>query len=233
MIIYRAINKVNGKCYVGQTRHSLEERRTRHLHCAEEGVETHFYQAIRKYGSENFEWEIICSAKDKQTLNELETYYITKFDSIKNGYNMVDGGENNVMDIESVKTKHAMKMSSDEVRSKISTSMKKLRAEKGFSEETRKRISEKLKGNHNFGKCDTRSIACYCIDTDGTRYDFNSYKDAGIWWFTKYKPFGDVYHQVTYQRKIIMSIELGYCTYGRNFTQIVVDSPKWYRKESD
>ena len=134
MIIYKATNKLNGKCYIGQTRHSLSYRRRVHLTKARQGIQTHFYSAIRKYGEDNFEWEIICSTNSKAVLNELETFYITKFDSIKHGYNMVDGGDNNIMDIESVKTRHGEVMRSPEVRAKISASMKKLRREQGFSE---------------------------------------------------------------------------------------------------
>lgn len=150
MIIYKATNKINGKCYVGQTRHSLEYRKRLHLSKARQGLDTHFYQAIRKYGEDNFEWEIICSAKDKQTLNELETFYITKYDSIKHGYNMVDGGDNNIMDVESVKNKHDEVMRSEEVRKKISDSMKKYRKEHPFTEEHRKKLSEKAMGNQHF-----------------------------------------------------------------------------------
>ena len=225
MIIYKATNSVNGKCYIGQTRHSLEERRNAHYIKARQGIKTHFYSAIRKYGEDKFEWEIVCSANDKKTLNELETFYITKFDSIKNGYNMVDGGDNNIMDIEGVKTKHDIIMQSDEVRSKISASMKRYRAEHPFTEEHRKKLSEKAKGNHNFGSGDTRSVNCYCIDELGVKHCFHSYLEAGIWWYETYKPFP--YSACVYQRKIKQSIELGYALYGRDKQRF--DFPVWYK----
>ena len=158
MIIYKATNKINNKCYIGQTRHDLEFRKKQHISNAKKNVKTHFYNALRKYGADSFDWEVIFVTNDKDTLNIMKTYYITKYDSIKNGYNMVDGGNNNVMDIESVKLKHAKAMQSSTVRNKISESMKKLRKEYGFSQETRKKISDALKGNNNFGNCDTRSI---------------------------------------------------------------------------
>ena len=154
MIIYKATNKLNGKCYIGQTRNSLESRKNKHISCARNGVKTHFYCAIRKYGEDNFEWEVIDSTTNKKSLNELETYYITKYDSIKHGYNMVDGGDNNVMDIESVKTKHDNIMRSDEVRKKISESMKKYRKEHPFTDEHRRKLSEKALGNSNGSKGD-------------------------------------------------------------------------------
>lgn len=233
MIIYKATNKVNGKCYIGQTRHSIEVRKRKHLLCARKGVKTNFYKAIRKYGADNFEWEIVCSTNDKQKLNELETFYITKYDSIKNGYNMVDGGDNNVMDIESVKTKHDEVMRSPEVRKKISDTMKsKIANGEFFTVEHRKKLSEKAKGNHNFGSGDTRSIGCYCILEDGTRYEFHSYRDAWKWWLTIDNPF-DTDTECVYQRKIKQSIECGYYTYHYNHNKIKYEYPKWFRKERD
>ncbi len=233
MIIYKATNKINGKCYIGQTRHSIEYRKRRHLSCARKGVKTNFYKAIRKYGEDNFEWEIICSTNDKQKLNELETFYITKYDSIKNGYNMIDGGDNNIMDIESVKTKHDKVMRSSEVRKKISNTMKnKIANGEFFTPEHRKKLSEKAKGNHNFGSGDTRSIGCYCVLEDGTKYEFHSYRDAWKWWLTIDNPF-DTDTECVYQRKIKQSIECGYYTYHYNRNKIKYEYPKWFRKECD
>lgn len=226
MIIYRATNKLNNKCYVGQTRHSLEHRKQVHLQKARQGVKTHFYSAIRKYGEDNFEWEIICSTNSKAVLNELETFYITKFNSIKNGYNMVDGGDNNIMDIESVKTKHDATMRSNEVRSKISVSMKMYRANHPFTSEHRRKLSERAKGNHNFGTGDTRSIGCYCVDADGDKHPFHSYRDAWKWWSSVPNVF-DTKAECVYQRKIKQSIQTGQYSYkGETY-----DVPRWYAEE--
>lgn len=230
MIIYKATNRVNGKCYIGQTRHSLDYRKRVHLTKARQGVKTHFYSAIRKYGEDNFDWEILCSAKDKQQLNELELYYITKYDSIKHGYNMVDGGDNNIMDIEYVKTKHDEIMQSPEVRKKISESMKKLYKERGFSEEHKKKLSQSAMGNHNWGTGDTRSIGCYCLLENGERKDFHSYRDAWKWWKTIDNPF-NTDAECVYQRKIKQSIEYGYFTYGRNGFKC--EYPKWFKEGGD
>ena len=229
MIIYKATNAINGKCYIGQTRHSLAHRKRVHLLKARQGLNTHFYQAIRKYGAEAFKWEVLCTASDKATLNELETFYITKFDSIKHGYNMVDGGDNNVMDIEHVKTKHDEVMQSAEVRKKISDSMKQYRKEHPFTAEHRQKLSERAKGNHNCVNPDTRSIPCYCVDASGNTYHFRNYLEAGKWWYQTYSPFP--YSTCTYQRKIKQSIELGYYTYGRG--GIKQEFPKWYREDGD
>lgn len=228
MIIYKATNKINGKCYIGQTRHSLEHRKTIHLRYAKKGVDTHFYQAIRKYGEENFEWEIICSTNNKKHLNELETFYITKYNSIQNGYNMVDGGDNNIMDIESVKTKHDKAMRSPEVRNKISVTLKKYRAEHPFTEEHRRKLSQKSKGNHNFGSGDTRSIGCYCVLENGEQLHFHSYRDAYKWWVTVDNVF-NTKAECVYQHKIKQSIKNGYYTYKHNKTKY--NYPRWFREK--
>lgn len=231
MIIYKATNIINGKCYIGQTRHSLEKRKSAHLRNAKKGVKTHFYDAIRKYGEENFRWEIICSTNDKARLNELEDFYIHKYDSINHGYNMVDGGDNNVMDIESIKTKHDKVMQSSEVRSKISNTMKrKIANGEFFTEAHRRKLSESAKGNHNFGNPDTRSIGCYCVLENGEQLHFHSYRDAWQWWKTVVNPF-DTDAECIYQRKIKQSIEKGYYTYHYNHNQIKYDYPKWFREE--
>ena len=48
MIIYKAVNKLNGKIYIGQTQHTLDERKSQHIKKAHSGVRTHFYDAIRE-----------------------------------------------------------------------------------------------------------------------------------------------------------------------------------------
>ena len=229
MIIYKATNKVNGKVYIGQTRHSLSWRKQKHFRSAKAGDDTHFHQAIRKYGEDAFEFSIICRAYSKEELNRLETYYINRYDSIRTGYNMIDGGDNNVMDIESVALHHKEVMMSKEVRNKISETMKaKIRRGELFTEDHRRKLSAAAKGNHNFGSGDTRSIGCYCVDSDGAEHHFHSYRDAWKWWKNVPNVF-DTDAECVYQRKIKQSICKGYYTYGRTANQY--QWPKWFKEE--
>lgn len=97
-IIYKAKNKVNGKVYIGQTSVSLKARMDSHRSAADAGRGYVFQRAIKKYGFENFEWEEIDSAKDKDELCEKEIYWIEFYNSFirnkdSNGYNMTKGGE--------------------------------------------------------------------------------------------------------------------------------------------
>lgn len=51
-------------------------------------------KAIKKYGWNNFTYEIIVESDNKNELLELEKYYIKYYNSkVPNGYNMTDGGE--------------------------------------------------------------------------------------------------------------------------------------------
>ncbi len=228
MLIYKITNLINGKLYVGQTIRTLEERKWQHLNAVKRGHKNHLYNAMRKYGVENFKFEKICDVDNIDDLNVLERYYIAKYNCIKDGYNMVDGGNNNIMFLDDVKQHHADVMRSPETRKKISESMKQYRKDHPFSDEHRAKLSAKAKGNHNFGSGDTRSIGCYCILENGKRLDFHSYRDAWQWWITVDNPF-NTDAECIYQRKIKESIKLGYFTYGRGKDNKYF-YPKWYRK---
>lgn len=89
--IYMYTNKINGKKYIGQTICSLKKRHSQHM-CQNE---TYFDRALNKYGTENFELKIVeDNIFDTDELNQKEIYYIDKFDTFNNGYNMTRGGDN-------------------------------------------------------------------------------------------------------------------------------------------
>lgn len=92
IVIYKAQNKINGKIYIGKTNNLPKRIREHTRYDVHNGLI--FHKAIEKYGEENFEWEIIDSTEDFQEANELESYYIKKYNSFKpNGYNMTFGGD--------------------------------------------------------------------------------------------------------------------------------------------
>ena len=195
MIIYKITNKINGKMYIGQTIRTLSHRKNGHYTNYKNNVHTKLYDAMRKYGWDNFEFEPICSCLNIDVLNKMETFFIKYYNTIENGYNMYEGGDNNSMFNSAIKEKHLKRMRSLETRQKISISMKKLRSKNGFSEETRKKISSKLMGNKHFlGHKRTLSAinktrqslfkSVYCINLDGKKIaEFESLIDADKWWF--------------------------------------------------
>lgn len=93
--IYIIKNKINEKVYIGQTTMTLNERFRCHLKpstCKTRGSYK-LYNAINKYGAENFYCELLCETDDLESLNHLEMYYIDKYDSYDNGYNSTRGGD--------------------------------------------------------------------------------------------------------------------------------------------
>lgn len=92
--IYKITNKINNKAYIGQTRFTIEIRWAKHLKDSkiEKIKERPLYRAFNKYGIENFIIEKLeeCS---NEYLNEREIFYISLFNSFKEGYNLTNGGE--------------------------------------------------------------------------------------------------------------------------------------------
>ena len=89
-LIYMYKNKLNGMAYVGQTVCSFKNRLYGHLG----GMGCPYIdRALHKYGKENFEFIIIEDNIPNELLNEKEIYYIKKYDTFNNGYNLTLGGE--------------------------------------------------------------------------------------------------------------------------------------------
>ena len=92
MYVYKIVNKVNGKIYVGQTTEKLSQRFNRHMGYQKDDKDTKFYRAIRKYGKSNFYIELIEEVENLDELNIREEYWIRKLDTVENGYNSYYGG---------------------------------------------------------------------------------------------------------------------------------------------
>lgn len=98
--IYKVTNNINGKVYIGQSI-NIEKRWKNHInHSFNNSYSDYnsvFHKAIRKYGIDNFNFEIIEECK-KEELNKQEKYWIKYYNSYLgfencNGYNMTLGGE--------------------------------------------------------------------------------------------------------------------------------------------
>lgn len=94
MGIYKIENQVNGHIYIGQSV-NIQKRWNAHRECAfRETSHSYNYplsRAFRKYGIENFSFEIQEECERTQ-LDDRERYYIQKFDSFFHGYNQTMGG---------------------------------------------------------------------------------------------------------------------------------------------
>lgn len=91
-IIYIHRCKTTNKCYVGQTCRKLEKRWGKNGKNYTEHNNLKFYNAIQKYGWEDFEHFIVAQCNTLKEAYELERYYIDKLNTYKNGYNSTLGG---------------------------------------------------------------------------------------------------------------------------------------------
>jgi len=90
-IIYKHTSP-SGKSYIGQSIHTITKRLQGHVSHAKAGHFGKFHTAIRKYGIENFNSEVLIEV-DNYLLNYYEILYIKKFNTYHNGYNSTLGGD--------------------------------------------------------------------------------------------------------------------------------------------
>ena len=164
--VYKITNKLTGKIYIGKRQRCIFDQNYW-------GSGTYITRAIKKYGKENFDREVIewCSSID--LLVEREIYWIDKLDSRNPdiGYNLAKGGigsSGSTWSEESreklrkyrgpasphwgkhLSEEHKQHLSEAHKGKKLSEEHKQKISEsnkgKTFSEETREKISQKLKG---------------------------------------------------------------------------------------
>lgn len=98
--IYKAVNKMNGKIYIGKT-NNFEKRRREHF--LDRRNNSLFDRALRKYGDESFEWSILEDCiPTLEAANEREKYWISQYNAYyrwpgSKGYNMTCGGDGGSM----------------------------------------------------------------------------------------------------------------------------------------
>ncbi len=93
-IIYSAINNINNKRYIGQSKYGFDFRKKEHINEAKRGGGFYFHSALRKYEFD-FTWEILEDNIDLSELDERERYYIELYNTFNssNGYNLTSGGD--------------------------------------------------------------------------------------------------------------------------------------------
>ena len=100
-LIYKALNLVNEKVYIGQTRDYLSHRKYKHFYEAYvNDSQLYFHRAIRKYGKENFIWDVLAYAETPEDLDNLERKYIAEYQANNSqfGYNLTAGGLDSLPD---------------------------------------------------------------------------------------------------------------------------------------
>jgi len=95
--VYRITNKINGKCYIGQSCQKHGRRIKEHFNDAfnQKKIQYNclFYRAIRKYGIDSWDYEVVTDGITKDELDWLEIACILFYNSFgKFGYNSDSGG---------------------------------------------------------------------------------------------------------------------------------------------
>ena len=94
--VYVHINKINGKKYVGQTIYGDRPKQRWSNGNGYKGS-TYFYNAIQKYGWDNFDHEIVASNLTKEEADNFERLLIKELDTTNpnKGYNLESGWHKN------------------------------------------------------------------------------------------------------------------------------------------
>jgi group I intron endonuclease len=92
--IYCHTNRVNGKRYVGQTVYSMEKRWGDHVSSSKfKGRRSLFANAVRKYGADAFDHQLLEVVSTQEEANLAEARWISQFTClVPNGYNLTLGG---------------------------------------------------------------------------------------------------------------------------------------------
>jgi group I intron endonuclease len=147
MVIYKIVNNINEKVYIGLTTKDLSRRISEHI----QENKSYIQRALNKYGLESFTISIIDCADTKEILKEKEKHWIKFYDcKAPNGYNLTDGGDGLINPSKSV-------------RKQISKTLKGHPATSGFTghthkEESRKAISDGLLNSKKAKKANKKKI---------------------------------------------------------------------------
>lgn len=93
--IYKITNLINQHSYIGQSIH-IEKRWNEHRsqYNWQRESKKPLYLAFQKYGLENFEFSVLEEC-EKENLSNREKYWISFYNTYKDGYNQICGGEDN------------------------------------------------------------------------------------------------------------------------------------------
>jgi group I intron endonuclease len=146
--LYRITNKINGKFYIGQTVQPSKRWNQHRRDAANPTMIIH--HAIKKYGNEAFEFEIIAECKTWDDANELETLLVTQYNSlVPSGYNVSLGGMN-APKTEAWRQQMRDRWADPEYKTNVGQAISQAHATQTPEEKiaTAKLISETLQGRH-------------------------------------------------------------------------------------
>lgn len=154
-LIYGICHKKTNRWYIGQTTRGLECRWGEHLKEMTYS-NRHLYCAMRKYGLDEFQIEILEDNIPTEQLDSKECYYIEKYDAYRSGFNNTTGGGGvrGYSHTEETKAKISRSVAAGSYRWNTKERAVRIsKAQKGrkFTAEHRERIKEAANRNKRFG----------------------------------------------------------------------------------
>lgn len=155
-IIYLTTNKINGKKYIGMCKNTHSR-----LYL---GSGKLFKQALKKYGKENFERTVLQECETFEELSRAEEYWIKQYGAVESQdfYNLTSGGfggnSDYMKEYWTLFTKDERKKLRNWQRRSMIGENNPMYGKK-HSEETKKKISNKLKGKSGYWKNKKLSIS--------------------------------------------------------------------------
>lgn len=93
-LLYKATCLITGQSYIGLTKDYNKRKQEHKSRTKTDDTNNKFYNALRRYGWDLFEWQIIYESWDYlHTRDIMEPYFIREYDSYHNGYNSTMGGD--------------------------------------------------------------------------------------------------------------------------------------------
>ena len=168
--VYIITNRINHKVYVGQTKNPVK-RKKGHWSAGRHDVVGHLYSSMRKYGVENFSFEVIEECPD-ESINDREQYWVAHYDSFNREklHDLFAGKKNPMFGTHggfagkrhTAATKQKMSITQQRLHAEGKTT--RLFAGHCHSEETKRKIGKTNaihqagEGNSQFGTCWIHSL---------------------------------------------------------------------------
>lgn len=151
VIVYLIRNKVSGKCYVGQTRRTLQQRFNSHKKVVgRSNACKALSDAMARHGVDNFSIEVLHRCSSQEEMDRMEIQFIAKLKTFApGGYNLTLGGggksgyKHSAESVEKMAASHRGKPLTEEHKKKVSESLigNKRALGSRHSEETKSAIS--------------------------------------------------------------------------------------------
>lgn len=158
MIIYSITNKVNGKRYIGLT-NDFDRRKKEHIRHLNNNNHFNVYlqRSWNKHSEYNFNFEIIEKDINPKNIEQKEIYYIEKYNSFEEGYNLTTGGERGKSVHHDVRNKISKALKGNKLKEETKRKLSQINFGKVLSSETKNKISQSHSGENNYQNKITKS----------------------------------------------------------------------------